>query len=135
MGKYVILILFIVGLSACQRSPEPIVFGTDQCAFCRMTISDPKYGAELVTEKGRVYKYDAMECMVKYLDDNEVHTGLLLGIAYDEPKKLFPVDSLTFEISKKYRSPMGANLAAFKDATKTKKPLKWGEINEKLTVD
>jgi copper chaperone NosL len=135
MGKYFILILLIIASAGCQKSSEPIVFGADQCAFCRMTISDPKYGAELVTEKGRVYKYDAMECMVKYLEDNEVHNGLLLGIAYDEPKKLFPVDSLTFEISKTYRSPMGANLAAFIDPTKNKKPLKWCEINEKLKVD
>lgn len=135
MSRYFILLLFIVGLAGCQRSPEPINFGTDHCDYCRMTIADPKYGAELITEKGRVYKFDAMECMINYLDDNEVDAGILLGIAYDQPEILFPIDSLVFSISEKYRSPMGANLAAFKDATKITDPLSWEKVRKKLKVE
>ena len=36
-----------------------------------MTIVDPRYGAELVTTKGKVYKYDAVECLINsvYADE------------------------------------------------------------------
>ena len=45
---------------------EEINYGVDACAYCKMNIVDPKFGAELITKKGRVYKFDAIECMVNY---------------------------------------------------------------------
>ncbi|MCX8489678.1 MAG: hypothetical protein ORN54_01270 [Cyclobacteriaceae bacterium] len=43
-----ILLLFI----SCSTEPEPLVYGTDICHFCKMTLMDKKFGAELVTKKG-----------------------------------------------------------------------------------
>lgn len=115
--------LFIIGslllfLYGCQsQGPEAIKFGEDQCVFCKMSISDPKYGSELITEKGRVYKFDAAECMVNYIKQEKPSYKQLYAIAYDEPKSLYPVDSLHFIISPDFRSPMGANLAAFQKSS------------------
>lgn len=105
-------LLILVG---CNPEPEPIRFGEDNCAYCKMGIVDPKFGSELVTDKGRVYKFDAIECMVPFIAENgDIEPAILLGIAYNDPKKLYEVDNLYFEISEKYQSPMGANIAAFK---------------------
>ena len=53
--------------AACgARRPEPIVYGADTCAWCRMQIVDPRFGAELVTVKGRTVKFDSIECLVGY---------------------------------------------------------------------
>ena len=106
--------LLLVG---CGVNPESIDFGKDHCAYCKMSISDPKFGAELVTAKGKVFKFDALECMVPSMqqqDDTEY--AHILAIAYDVPGVLHPVDSMHFVISEKYNSPMGANLAGFKNA-------------------
>ena len=62
-----LLLLF----AACSPQPRPIEYGTDLCDFCRMTIVDKQHAAELVTDKGRVYKFDAIECMVNYLEQND----------------------------------------------------------------
>ena len=78
-----------------------------------MSISDPKYGAELVTDKGRVHKYDALECMINDLNTNNPAYSNLYAIAYDNPEQLILVDSLVFVISPEYKSPMGDNLASF----------------------
>ena len=59
----IVTILFL-SLAACTVAPVPINFGSDGCHFCKMTIVDKQHAAELVTSKGKAYKYDAIECMI-----------------------------------------------------------------------
>jgi len=134
-----ILLLLALLLYSCQSTPEPIEYGTDQCDFCRMTISNPKFGAELVTDKGRVLKYDAAECMAQQLGDPETAPAYenLYAVAFDDPRHLYPVDSLYFIISPDFRSPMGANLAAFSEPTALEEKyqqqlLTWDEVVQNL---
>lgn len=122
-------------LSGCNTGPEPIQFGEEQCAYCKMTIVDQKFGAELVTQKGRVYKFDALECMIPYKDENPDQYSHELAIAYDNPGKLYPVTELVFMHSEKFNSPMGSNVAAFSaeenippEATK----VEWPQLEEKF---
>ncbi|MGB5288980.1 MAG: hypothetical protein WBN42_10875, partial [Ignavibacteriaceae bacterium] len=56
---FLLPLLFL--LASCGSKPEPINYGKDECEFCRMQISDNRYGAELVTDKGKVYKFDSIE--------------------------------------------------------------------------
>ena len=132
--KWWMWIITIVVGAGCSSGPEPIAFGQDQCAFCRMTIAEPTFGAELVTDKGRVLKYDAAECLIDHLAADAPPHRQLLVIAYDDPRQLYPVDSLTFVIAPEYRSPMGANLAAFRSADKAKpgEAMRWEEVQIKL---
>lgn len=137
-----IQLIFILSLftflSACGPSgSEPINFGKDQCHYCRMTILNPKFGAELITKKGRVYKYDAAECVVNQLEEENIDYAGIFAIAYDKPQELKPVDSLHFVISPDFRSPMGANLAAFADETQLSEKhrentMSWEELRKKM---
>lgn len=107
----ILLILF----ASCTRNvdPEPIKYGEDQCVYCKMSIADPNYGAAMITDKGRDFKYDAAECLVNHLEEENLQYQGLYVVAYDDPKKLYPIDSLLFIVHPDYRSPMGENLAAF----------------------
>lgn len=58
------VLLFAAACGA--RGPEPIAYGVDACGYCRMQIADPRFGAELVTNKGRTVKFDSIECLVAY---------------------------------------------------------------------
>jgi copper chaperone NosL len=112
-----LLLIPILLLARCGVNPEPIAFGNDYCSSCKMSIVDPKFGGELVTSKGKVFKFDAMECMVHYMhEQEETDYAHVLGIAYDVPGELHPVDNLQFVISEEYNSPMGASLAGFREA-------------------
>lgn len=102
---------------ACTPEPRPIDYGAAQCAFCKMTIVDRQHAAEAVTAKGRVYPFDAIECMVDYLDQSESGTeyAFLLVNDFAAPGELIDAHTSTYLISPQIPSPMGAFLSAFAD--------------------
>ena len=116
-SKHVLPALALLALlaSACANGPQPIAFGTDQCEKCQMGIMDHRYGAELVTAKGKVMKFDAIECMASYEAINHVQGGSRYVTPYNAPGELVPVEDVLIVRSDKLPCPMGANLTAFKD--------------------
>lgn len=140
MKTYVGLMSVLL-LTACQSGPEPIAYGTENCYHCKMTISDNRYGAEMVTQKGKVYKFDSIECMAQYLNENEARASskTLLVTDYKNPGQFIEVNKAAFLQSEQMPSPMGMYLTAFSDnetasqfaAEKAGKLLTW-EATQKL---
>lgn len=128
--RYLIFIIPLL-LFGCSVSPEAIDYGNDGCNFCKMTIVDEQHAAEIVTKKGKVYKFDATECMVNFLDEfDSKEIKLYLSNNYTAPKTLIDATQATFLISENIPSPMGAFLSAFsnkEEALKAKNE-KGGEI-------
>jgi len=116
----------LLGLSAtnCNPSPKPIAYGTDTCYFCRMTIVDRQHASEFVTDKGKVYRFDAIECMVNSMKEiGEDNLAIYLCTTFDRPGVLVDATTATFLISKALSSPMGANITAFSNKTEAGKAL------------
>jgi copper chaperone NosL len=113
----VIIPALLLGLLAgCQAEPKPIAYGSDACHFCRMTIVDQQHGAEMVTRKGKVFKFDAVECLLNYLrevDDQSV--ALYLVNTYTRPGELIDATGATYLVSEGIPSPMGEFLTAFEN--------------------
>jgi copper chaperone NosL len=82
-----------------------------------MTIMDQKYGAEIVTKKGKVLKFDAAECMVDFIKSSgnkvNIDSDKFLTVDFAHPGTLIPADKSFFLKDKAYQSPMGGNLASF----------------------
>lgn len=129
MGKYktklstsVALITFL--LIACNPKAEKINLGIDQCAECKMTIADPKFGGEILTKKGKVYKFDDTHCIAAFLDRRAVELSNIhktLFVQYDDNNEFVDVGSAEFVVSSQFKSPMGGNAAAFKNASTAKR--------------
>ena len=107
---------FLLNLAACTPEPRPIAHGDDHCAYCKMTIADERYGAELVTTTGKVYVFDSIECLAAHqleerVAEEAVHS--LWVVDFQAPPKLVAVPDAFFLHSRDLRSPMGANLTAF----------------------
>ena len=106
-----ILILFTV---SCTVKPDKIVYGKDACYYCKMNIVDKNHAAQLVTKKGKQYKYDAVECFLNDLALRDTtKLKFFLVTDYITPEKLVDATSATFIISEMIQSPMGENLASF----------------------
>ena len=135
--KKITTLVVLTVLFSCNVGPQPIDYGNDGCHFCKMTIVDKLHAAEMVTKKGKVYKFDATECMIHFLDEFDTSTiALYLSNNYTEPEILIDATQATFLISANIPSPMGAFLSAFKNSedamnTQTKKGGKlyiWKEL-------
>ncbi|NNL01551.1 MAG: hypothetical protein HKP39_04690 [Eudoraea sp.] len=110
---FVSLILFI--FASCEVSPKPINYGSDGCHFCSMTIVDKQHAAQIVTKKGKAFKFDAVECMMNHLKDVDTASiALYMVNNLQEPGELIDAQKATFLISKEIPSPMGEYLSAFK---------------------
>lgn len=121
LKHYSTLALLLLFLS-CNVSPKPIEYGSDGCHFCKMTIVDKVHAAEVVTKKGKIYKFDATECMINFMEDFDTsEIKLYLSNNYTEPETLIDATKATFLISENIPSPMGAFLSAFKNKADAEK--------------
>ncbi|WP_202615323.1 nitrous oxide reductase accessory protein NosL [Algoriphagus kandeliae] len=134
-------LLAFLFVSACSQEPDPISYGHDGCHFCRMTIVDKQHAAQIVTSKGRNYKYDAIECMVYDLNNwDRPAPSKILVADYAVPGELTKATDASFLITEKIPSPMGAFLTAFaleSELNKTHQSaggdkLSWEEVKMRL---
>ncbi|HMR86831.1 MAG TPA: nitrous oxide reductase accessory protein NosL [Saprospiraceae bacterium] len=135
---WILPILFL--LSCTPEGPEPILLNKDTCAFCKMNISDGHFGAELITSKGRIFKFDDISCMVAFKQENPdkaVKSHFVHD--YTGNNELIPAENASYISGGTLKSPMAGNIAAFKsdaeaseyliktEATKTD----WATINQR----
>ena len=116
MKRSIFILSFIVVLvAACSKKPEPINYGEDECEFCKMMIMDKRYGAELVTDKGKIYKFDSIECLVGYMNNKKLtknnYSSIYVG-NYARPGNLINASKAMYLKNDEFRSPMGLNVLA-----------------------
>lgn len=117
MKRFILLGIITALLLSCNVSPQPIEYGTDACHFCNMAIVDRQHASQVVTTKGKAFKYDAIECMIHSLQDELKNTEIALYLTADfnQPGELMDATKATYLISNQISSPMGANLSAFEN--------------------
>jgi copper chaperone NosL len=125
-------------LAACTRVPQPIQYGRDACDYCRMQISDPRYGAELVTAKGKVHTFDSIECLAAYYlaGDDRATTRSVWVSDFARPGTLVPGETAHYLRAAGPSSPMGKGLMAFSSTADTaalhrsygEVPLRWIDV-------
>ncbi|MEO6611649.1 MAG: nitrous oxide reductase accessory protein NosL [Chitinophagaceae bacterium] len=130
-------------LGSCAAKTEPFNYGKDNCHFCKMGIIDPKFGGEIVTKKSKVFKFDDMICMIRFLKAGtlkEEEIGKKMVINYEKENDFLDVSSSFFLVSPGLKSPMGSNAAAFTswqaaekiNADKQGQLLSWEELNNNI---
>ena len=116
--KYSLIVLWMfVSLMACNpKGPEPILLNKDACTGCKMSVSEGKFATELVTDKGRVYKFDDIQCMKDYIEANPdlVLEKFYVG-DYSKDNELIDATQAWYVQHEEIRSPMGGHTAAFSD--------------------
>ena len=65
------LLFLLTNAFACNTIPTSIKIGKDACSFCKMTVSDNRFGVILVTEKGKNYIFDDPQCLASYLHSSK----------------------------------------------------------------
>lgn len=147
MKQALLMIMFVyglMGLTSCQQQFEPIDYGHDACTHCKMTIMDKRFAAEMVTEKGKAYKFDDMACLLKYMKEEHINNAktMIFVSDYSKPDNSFldARQAVYLHNSEVFKTPMNGNLAAFateREAAPFKEhlqnnELKWQDLESKL---
>ncbi len=114
--RFLTLALGVVLLAACQRGggPRPLVVGEDSCDFCKMAISDTRYGGEVRTTTGRIVTFDAVECLAGYVaaaGDTARFDGI--WVADFNGGGMVPATEARFLLGGSLHSPMGRQVTSF----------------------
>ncbi len=111
----VCLLFFSFTFFSCSNSNAiPINLNKDNCDYCSMGISDGQFGSEIITEKGRAYKFDDIICMVNYCKENPKNSIAAYFVHdYSKQNILIPASSAYFLSSDAIHSPMRGGIIAF----------------------
>jgi len=111
----VLLPFFTMFLFSCSNNkPVAIKYNADKCDHCKMTISDVRFAAALVTQKGRAYKFDDIACMSAYSKEHVTTKVNAFWInEYEASNKMIDAEKAYYVKAELLKSPMGGNTAAF----------------------
>ena len=127
-------------LCSCNVAFDPISYGHDACTHCKMTIIDKRYAAEILTKKGKAYKFDDIACLINYIKENSLpESELTVYVAdYNNPdSKFLDAHQVVYLHNEIFKSPMNGSIAAFAKAANARplqdslhtNLLKWENLN------
>lgn len=114
-----LVLLFSVFFWQCATGPQPLKYGTDNCDFCKMTLMDNRFGAELMTKKGKAYKFDDVNCFVQFQKKGMPAPADIAGwyvADYAHPGVLLDAKTAVYLRSDQLNTPMASGIAAFANA-------------------
>lgn len=113
-GVPVTLVLALLGCGA--QTSRPLIYGSDECAHCHMTLIDPRYAAVLVTRTGRTIPFDDIGCLARYVSTGEVDVSQARAIRvadYLTPEAaLLELEEAVLLASDRVTTPMGYGVVA-----------------------
>jgi copper chaperone NosL len=134
------LLLSLTFFSCTNDKAVPIKLNVDNCDFCGMSIADGKFAAEVITEKGRDYKFDDILCMINYTKENSnIKIGGYYVNDFAQDNVLIPANTAFFLSGGTIQSPMNGGIIAFSKEADAKEmatklnaePITWEAILSK----
>ena len=112
------VIAMVIVLAQCQRrAAEPVAIeANDMCSFCRMSISEKRYAAELIDEEGEVFKFDDIGCMANFIKQKRNNAAVEATFVMDfDRREWLKAENAFYVRSSELTTPMNGGIVAFKD--------------------
>lgn len=120
--KILLILLVVLSFTACrdkiETGPHVIHYGEDVCERCKMIISDKRFAAELVDQKGEALMFDDVGCMADYMKGSEKEGAKPLAMYVTDfgTGEWIDAGMAFYLLNPELKSPMGYNIAAFGSA-------------------
>ena len=111
-------IAMLMVLAQCQRrAAEPVAIeANDMCSFCRMSISERRYAAELIDEEGEVFKFDDIGCLANFMKQKRNNATIRATFVMDfDRREWLKAENGFYVRSSELKTPMNGGIVAFKD--------------------
>jgi copper chaperone NosL len=125
----------VLALVACAPAgPRDVHYGEEACGYCRMTITDRRFGGQAMSARGRVEAFDSIECLADYVNAATGERPRAWVTDFQRPGTFIPADSARFVRLARASSPMGAGLAAVSATASARAldiegtPMTWAEL-------
>ncbi|MBK5284235.1 MAG: nitrous oxide reductase accessory protein NosL [Bacteroidia bacterium] len=108
---------------SCGNSFKPINYGKDECDNCKMTIVDKKFAVEILSGKGKAFKFDDLSCAKQFVNNGNINVKEIKDVFinnFNKPGEYIKLKDTYVAESKSIRSPMGGNMAAFASVDEVK---------------
>jgi copper chaperone NosL len=107
-----VMLVAVLFTGACAPAGPRAVAAGDQCAYCRMEVSDDRFGAQVVTRAGKAQVFDSIECLASYLatTDSAAVRGIWVHDA-ERPGEWVEASVAGFVVDGSLRAPMGRIVA------------------------
>ena len=105
-------LIAVLGMISCAPATPSIAWDIDNCDFCRMTVSDQRFGAAAITSGGRTLHFDSIECLAAWTDAQPQPPRELWIADASAPGTLRAVAALRFHRAKAGTTPMGKGFVA-----------------------
>ncbi len=102
-------------LSACiNQEPKEVNLHTDECTYCKMVVSDQQFASQLVSDKGKSYPFDSIECMAAftYQSPDVAENAKFYVSDYTQQGQWLLLDNADIFHAEIVSSPMGLSLFA-----------------------
>jgi copper chaperone NosL len=105
-------LLFALLSASCGAStPREVVVGQDQCTYCRMEITDPKFATQVILATGKIVVFDAVDCLAGYVRGNPTESIKSVWVAEANGGTFVRAEEAGFLVDGSLRGPMGRVVA------------------------
>ncbi|HSE29987.1 MAG TPA: nitrous oxide reductase accessory protein NosL [Pyrinomonadaceae bacterium] len=108
----------LVVLANCQKKTvEPVTLeASDMCSFCRMSISEKRYAAEVIDNEGQAFKFDDIGCMTNYIKLKKNNASIAATFVMDfDRREWLKAENAFYVRSSEFKTPMNGGIVAFSD--------------------
>ena len=130
-----VLLVPLLALAACAPAgPRVIRYGEEGCGYCRMTITDRRFGGQALNARGWLDVFDSIECLADRVNAAPAGSTRRAWVAdFQHPGTFIAADSARFVRLAAASSPMGAGIAAVSmtariDLPTDGAPMTWAEL-------
>lgn len=112
-----VLAAFVGGCGA--DAPRDVVVGQDQCDYCRMEITDPKFATQVILTTGKIVVFDAVDCLAGYVRGNPAERIKSVWVTEATGGTFVRAEEAGFLLDGTLRGPMGRVVAFASPAAAT----------------
>ena len=122
-------------MACAPAEARPIAWGDEACEYCRMTITDQRFGAEVRTATGKLLAFDSIECVAGFVAATAAENVRGVWVSdYERPGTFITADSASFWQVGGGVSPMGRGLLATRAGRRPEladaaaQPMRWSAV-------
>lgn len=109
--------LLLAGCGGSALGPAPLDTKNDQCASCRMTVSQRPFASQIVARGEEPRFFDDLACLAAYLREHPPAAGAAIFVADHRTGAFAPAGTALYTRVPSLETPMGSHLVAHADAS------------------